>query len=83
MNSTPLCGTSVPALAIRFAPDEFVWGLAAIAQLLRRPFDPALALAASPPPLTLASFIPAARAIGARGEPNDLSIEPGGGVALL
>lgn len=83
------CGThagAARALAIQFAADEFVWGLAAIAQLVRLPFDPALALAASPPPLTLASFITAVRALGARCDALDVApgaptIAPGGGVA--
>lgn len=67
-------------LELELASSEFLWGLAGIAQLLRLPFDPALALAASPPPLSFASLAHAVHATGARGEiANAPCIETGGG----
>ena len=78
-----VAGARELGLALELAASEFVWGLASIAQLLRLPFDPALALAASPPPLTFASLAHAVHAMGARGEIASLDarcIETGGGV---
>ena len=43
------CGTAWPArhaLALALASEQFLWGVAAVAQVLRILFDPALGLAA-------------------------------------